>query len=172
MFLRVELLQMVVMYMYIYLCVCIYIHRLIDFSHKPCEIMLQTSQVHWWENRGTKRLNTLSQGKNAQFITVKERWTQAEWLQSLEFLPPPVLFHKRTSKSTKKYSADYCSFPPVTLTWNSGYPSWLRLTSMSTQVQSLASLSGLRSGVAVSCGVGCRWGSDLALLWHINILLS
>ena len=33
------------------------------------------------------------------------------------------------------------------------------------QVPSLASLSGLRIGVAVSCGVGCRRGSDLALLW-------
>ena len=32
----------------------------------------------------------------------------------------------------------------------------------------LASLSGLGSGVAVSCGVGCRRGSNLALLrlWH------
>ena len=31
--------------------------------------------------------------------------------------------------------------------------------------QSLASLSGLGSGVAVSCGVGRRQGSDLVLLW-------
>ena len=29
----------------------------------------------------------------------------------------------------------------------------------------LASLSGLRICVAMSCGVGCRLGSDLALLW-------
>ena len=34
---------------------------------------------------------------------------------------------------------------------------------MRTQFPSLASLSG--SGIAVSCGVGCRHGSDLALLW-------
>ena len=33
------------------------------------------------------------------------------------------------------------------------------------QVQSLASLSGLRIGVAVSCGEGHRHGSDLELLW-------
>ena len=33
------------------------------------------------------------------------------------------------------------------------------------QVQSLASLSGLRSSAAVSCGVGRRHGWDLALLW-------
>ena len=32
-------------------------------------------------------------------------------------------------------------------------------------VQSLALLSGLTFGVAVSCGVGCRHGSDPALLW-------
>ena len=34
---------------------------------------------------------------------------------------------------------------------------------MRLQVQSLPLLSGL--GVAVSCGVGCRRGSDPALLW-------
>ena len=33
------------------------------------------------------------------------------------------------------------------------------------QVRSLASLSGLRIGVAVSCGVGRRFGLDPALLW-------
>ena len=32
-------------------------------------------------------------------------------------------------------------------------------------VQSLALLSGLRSGVAVSCSVGCRHGSDLVWMW-------
>ena len=38
---------------------------------------------------------------------------------------------------------------------------------MRLRVRSLASLSGLRlrCGVAVSCGVGCRGGSDPALLW-------
>ena len=36
------------------------------------------------------------------------------------------------------------------------------------RVRSLASLSGLRIGAAVSCGVGHRHGLDLALrwLWH------
>ena len=34
-----------------------------------------------------------------------------------------------------------------------------------TRNQSLALLSGLRFGVAVSCGVGRRRGSDPALLW-------
>ena len=33
------------------------------------------------------------------------------------------------------------------------------------QVRSLALLSELRSGIAESCGVGCRCGSELALLW-------
>ena len=35
-------------------------------------------------------------------------------------------------------------------------------------VQSLASLSGLEIGVVVSCGIGCRHGSDpvLLCLWH------
>ena len=44
---------------------------------------------------------------------------------------------------------------------------WLRirLGSMRFQVRSLALLSGLGSGVAVSCGVGCRCGSDPKLLW-------
>ena len=36
---------------------------------------------------------------------------------------------------------------------------------MRTQLQSLASLSGLRIHVAVSSGVGHRCGSDLALQW-------
>ena len=36
---------------------------------------------------------------------------------------------------------------------------------MKLQVRSLASLSGLRSGIAVSCGVGCRQGSDPVFLW-------
>ena len=40
------------------------------------------------------------------------------------------------------------------------------LASMKTQVQSLASISGLRFSVAVSCGVGHKCGLDLALLWH------
>ena len=42
---------------------------------------------------------------------------------------------------------------------------WIRRGTMSLQVQSLALLSRLRSGVAVSCGGGCRHGSDRALLW-------
>ena len=33
------------------------------------------------------------------------------------------------------------------------------------QVRSMALLSGLRSGVTVSCGVGRRCGSDPVLLW-------
>ena len=39
---------------------------------------------------------------------------------------------------------------------------------MRLRVGSLALLSGLRIGIAVSCGVGCRRGSDLAFpwLWH------
>ena len=36
---------------------------------------------------------------------------------------------------------------------------------MTLGVQSLASLDGLRILAAVSCGVGCRGSSDLALLW-------
>ena len=39
------------------------------------------------------------------------------------------------------------------------------LGTMRLQVQSLASLSGLRLQCWVGCGVGCRCGSDLALLW-------
>ena len=41
----------------------------------------------------------------------------------------------------------------------------IQLGTMRLQVQSLASLSGLRILVAVSCGVGRRRGSDLGLLW-------
>ena len=49
-------------------------------------------------------------------------------------------------------------------------PLWLSglttpLVSMSMQVRSLASLSGLRIQHCHSCGVGLRRGSDLALLW-------
>ena len=36
---------------------------------------------------------------------------------------------------------------------------------MRSQVQSPASLSGLRIGIAVSCGVGCRRSSEPELLW-------
>ena len=39
------------------------------------------------------------------------------------------------------------------------------LGNLSLWVQSLASLSGLRAGIAMSCGVGHRHGLDLALLW-------
>ena len=42
----------------------------------------------------------------------------------------------------------------------------IRLGTIRLQVPSLASLSGLnRSRVAMSCGIGHRYGSDLALLW-------
>ena len=41
----------------------------------------------------------------------------------------------------------------------------IRLVSVRMRVRSLASLSGLGSGVAVSCGVGRRLGLDPALLW-------
>ena len=37
--------------------------------------------------------------------------------------------------------------------------------SMRMRVQSLALLSGLRSGAVVSCGVDCRHDSDSMLLW-------
>ena len=36
---------------------------------------------------------------------------------------------------------------------------------MRWRVQSLDLLSGLRSGIAMSCDVGCRRGSDPSLLW-------
>ena len=36
---------------------------------------------------------------------------------------------------------------------------------MRTQIQSLASLSGWGSSVAMSYGIGCRHGLDLVLLW-------
>ena len=36
---------------------------------------------------------------------------------------------------------------------------------MTLQVRSLALLSGVGSGIAVSCDVGCRCGSDPKLLW-------
>ena len=44
---------------------------------------------------------------------------------------------------------------------------WLRtqLVSMRMQVRSLASLHGLRVGVAVSCGISHRRGSDPVLVW-------
>ena len=41
----------------------------------------------------------------------------------------------------------------------------IRVVTMRFPVQSLASLSGLRIGVAVSYGVGCRYGLDPVLLW-------
>ena len=47
--------------------------------------------------------------------------------------------------------------------WLSGLRT--QLVSMRMQVGSLASLSGLGSGVAVSCGVGYRCGSDPVWLW-------
>ena len=42
----------------------------------------------------------------------------------------------------------------------------------SIQIWSLAVLSGLRICVAVSCGVGHRYGSDLALLWHRPVAIA
>ena len=56
--------------------------------------------------------------------------------------------------------------------WWREFPLWHSrnksdLVSMRMWVQSLASLSGLGFGIAVSC-VGHRCGSDLALLWLAN----
>ena len=48
---------------------------------------------------------------------------------------------------------------------------WIRLVAKRIQVRSLASLSGLRSSVAVSCGVARRHGLDLALLWPVATAL-
>ena len=39
------------------------------------------------------------------------------------------------------------------------------LVSMKTEVRSVASLTGLGSGIAVGYGVGCRCGMDPELLW-------
>ena len=44
-------------------------------------------------------------------------------------------------------------------------PKRIRLGNMRLRIQSLALLSGLRSDIAVSSGVGGRCGSALALLW-------
>ena len=41
----------------------------------------------------------------------------------------------------------------------------IQLVSMRMWVRSLASLSGLSIQRAVSCGIGLRYDSDLALLW-------
>ena len=41
----------------------------------------------------------------------------------------------------------------------------IQLETVRLQVQSLASLSGLRISVAVSCGIGRKHRSDLLLLW-------
>ena len=41
----------------------------------------------------------------------------------------------------------------------------IQIGTMSVQIQSLALLRGLRIGVAMSCGVGLRCGSDPLLLW-------
>ena len=41
----------------------------------------------------------------------------------------------------------------------------IQLINMRVQVQSLASLSGLGTCIAVSCGIGRRCSSDPALLW-------
>ena len=49
---------------------------------------------------------------------------------------------------------------PVVVQWKR-----IRLRTINFQVWPLASLSGLGSGVAVSCGVGHRCGSHPALLW-------
>ena len=51
--------------------------------------------------------------------------------------------------------------------WSSRHGSMLtnQLGSMRLLIQSLAPLSGLRSRVVMSCGVGYRRGSDPALLW-------
>ena len=47
--------------------------------------------------------------------------------------------------------------------WHSGNES--DLGTMRLRVRCLASLSGLRIWCCVSCGIGCRHGSNLALLW-------
>ena len=48
----------------------------------------------------------------------------------------------------------------------------IRLGTMSLWVQSLASLMGSGSGVAVRCGIGHRRSSDLVLLWLWHRLVA
>ena len=43
---------------------------------------------------------------------------------------------------------------------------------MGLWVRSLALLSGLTSGIAMSCGVDCRLGSDPELLWLWHRLMA
>ena len=42
------------------------------------------------------------------------------------------------------------------------------IVSVKMGVRSLASISGLRIDPAASCGIGHRWGLDLALLWLLR----
>ena len=56
------------------------------------------------------------------------------------------------------------------LLWLSGL--WTQLVSVRMWVQSLASFSKLRISLAKSCGVVCRGGSDLALLWLLHWLAA
>ena len=51
------------------------------------------------------------------------------------------------------------------LLWLSGLRTGHRVLSVRVWVQSLASLSGLRMGVATSCGIGYRCGLDPMSLW-------
>ena len=64
-----------------------------------------------------------------------------------------------TSGSTSKLKKGPSTGVPVVAQWKR-----IRLASSRTQVQSLASLHGLRIQVAMSCGVGRRDGLDPALL--------
>ena len=57
--------------------------------------------------------------------------------------------------------------PVVMAQWKRTQPASVR-----RQVQFLTSLCGFRSGVAVSCGVGHRCSSDLALLWLWHRLVA
>ena len=75
-----------------------------------------------------------------------------------------------TGKNTNEKSPYLSDREEYFKKWVTGLPvvaqqKQIWLASISMQIQSLASLGGLRTSVAASHGVGHRWGLDSALLW-------
>ena len=107
------------------------------------------------------------------------------------FIPSPQFQNPQSSKNQKFFWAPiqrqpltwtnltlitliaFLVFIPLSVnvnTYHWEFPLWLSrlriwLVSMRIWVRSLTFLSGLKPCVAMSCGVGHRWGLDPALLW-------
>ena len=135
-------------------------------------------KVTWAEEKKTTQMsmdrwmdkeNVVYMYNRMLFSLKKDRNSGVPWSPVVKNLALSLLWHRlnpwprellRAADMTKNFN---WKKRQAFLLWLSGQQTWL--VSMKTRVRSLASLSRLGSGISVSCGVGHRRGSALALLW-------